>query len=314
MHELLYSHSFAYFITLHTFFALIIAILAFVILKKHYLESKKSIFAFFFVFVLALPYVGEIFGLILIYYLYRINYIDDDIDIKVLYLDNFYVHFPVIKRRFGEGAFHDIIENEKIPAGLKLSALTMLAEHKDKVNIALIKRMLSSKNDELRLFSFSVIDKMEQSIHKQIHETTKRYESKQEPKAVAIEAKELAHLYWELIYFELADEVLSKFLLEEVEKYCRVALEVLTQDKECHLLLGRLYFERGDDDAAERSFNIATALDLGNDFRSASYIAPYLAEIHYRRRNFRHVKALITQANFFDLHPKLQPIQRVWAP
>ncbi len=44
----------------------------------------------------------------------------------------------------------------------------------------MIKKMLGDRDDEVRLYSFSIINKMERSINNKIHETLKEFNSYKE--------------------------------------------------------------------------------------------------------------------------------------
>jgi tetratricopeptide (TPR) repeat protein len=208
---------------------------------------------------------------------------------------------------------HQIMNNEHIPISLRLSALTMLAEHPDKRNLALIKRLLASRNDEIRLFSFSVVDGVEHEINEKIHKALQLFENREEGDPQKIEAAEqLAYLYWELVYLELADEVLTDFLLQEVERYARYAVEREREAPRLYILLGRVAFERRDLEIAKNYFEQALERGRKVGMESIDYILPYLAEIANSLRNFTEVRRLLEEVKNDEFNANLHALKEVW--
>ncbi len=59
-------------------------------------------------------------------------------------------------------------------------------------------------------------------------------------------AVELAHLYWDLVYYQLSDKDLRNFIIKEVESYSRYVLHHDDSNPEINLLLGKLYLSQGN--------------------------------------------------------------------
>jgi tetratricopeptide (TPR) repeat protein len=298
---------------LYIVIAFFVSVLSVFILNSYFPSEKKLIFSFLFLFMMATPFIGVFFALWIIYYLRTVKYEKPIIPYQTIRFDEFFARFPIVKRRFGESAMHEIMDNEQIPISLRLTALTMLSEHTDKINISFIKQMLSSTNDEIRLFSFSVVDKAEHDLNEKIHGTLQRYND--EHRAMdkkGEEAKNLALLYWELVYFELSDEILINFLLDEVEKYSKIALESMPENFNLYMLLGRVYFERGDDETSKSYFEKAAKFGRKSGLINIHFTQSYIAEIEYRQHHYARVREIMRKAKHFDLNPKLKPIQEMW--
>ncbi len=260
----------------------------------------------------AIPLLGILIALWLTYYFQRISYTSEEPDYKEIRFDEFYTRFPVVKRKFGESAMHEVMQTDKIPLSLRLNALSALAEHTNKTHFSLIKKMLSSHNDEIRLFSFSIVDKLEQEINEKIHQAQQQYRSEnKETKAKA--AQSLAFLYWELIYFELIDDILVDTILNDIETYIREAFVLFPNEYSLYFLLGRVYFKKGNHHQAKQYFHKAIELGEKQSIKNIHFIQPYLAEIDYNLRAFSKVKDTIIKTEYFNLNHKLNPIKEIWA-
>jgi len=68
--------------------------------------------------------------------------------------------FPEVTRLFGEASMERLL-NEDISSlsSMKMKALVSLADNASRTDVTLIKNSLSDRNDEVRLYSFAVIDK-----------------------------------------------------------------------------------------------------------------------------------------------------------
>lgn len=299
----------------HMVSAIVVSVISVFVLNNRYPNQKIRIFSLFFIFSLSLPMLGPIFGLWLVYYFWKHQYDHDILDIHKVNKAAAFLNFPLIKRQFGDGAVHEVLYNNDMPVPKRLSILTLLSENKSKTNLAMIKNMLSSQNDELRLLSFAAIDRLEQDIHKEIHKNYDKLslcdpDNKYKYGKIT---KKLAFSYWELVYFELADVALKSYLLEKVEKYCRDALKNLPNDASLYELLGKMYFEKQDDIKSEQYFSLALKYTDTKNEANLAYLTPYLAEINYNKRDFIKLKELLSNVEVFNQIPKLRPIKEVWS-
>jgi tetratricopeptide (TPR) repeat protein len=285
------------------------------ILRKRYPLQKTSIFSFFFIFSLSFPFLGFFLSFWLIYFFWHYKHEDIEEHMHIIDMDAFLIKFPHVKRQFGDGAIREMMDNERLPLVKKLLALTMLSEQKSKENMMTIKQMLSSKNDEIRLLSFATIDKLEYDIHKEIHRNKKILESDEMDHERRIKAmRALAFSYWELIYFELADEALKDFLLQKIKENAEEVIVAYPEDHQLCNLLGKVYFEQGKDEKSEKLFWKSIQLSsLKGDKKASSFIIPYIAEMNYNQRMFSKIKPLFKQVISYESHSKLRPIQELWS-
>jgi len=174
--------------------------------------------------------------------------------------------------------------------------------------IALIKETLSDRNDEIRLYSFAIIDKLERGINNRLHLELEQYQAAEGKTERAELAKEIAHLYWEMIYFELADEDLKRFIASEVDRYATEALQSYPDDPALNTLLGKCCLMIHAYDRSQSYFG--KLLSQHGIRRDA--IIPYLAELHYAKHEYSQVRELMQSAERLRSNQLLNPVVELW--
>jgi tetratricopeptide (TPR) repeat protein len=278
-------------------------------LRKTFPSQRGMIFAFYFLMGIVLPYLGILATIVsvLVIRLKRVS--EPEIAAEKIGMEELVVKFPHAKRTFGEGAMSVLLGQRHTPSQIKIRALSVLGSQINRKHLSVIKQALSDKADEVRLFSFSIIDRMEKRINVEIHQRKKTFETASDEREKLMAAKELASLYWDLVYFELADETLRNFLVEESKKYIHYVLERDYEDLSMHILLGKVYLQQGDDEEAQREFTLV----LESDEQRYSFITPYLAELFFKQKNYRSVKSLMTYEEDLRFNMQLHPIVDLWA-
>ena len=295
------------FYMVHALVSTLISLLVTFLLKKRYKDRAFSIFALAFVFNLIIPVVGYLFTLWMGYYLLRVKYVKRLKHTKTLNMHELDHEFPQVKRMFGEGSMVELMSNEFAPKQKRMKALAVMAEDLNQKNIALIKQSLSDKDDEIRLFSFSLIDNMEQNINTKIHQSSLRFENEKDPEKRASAAKELAYLYWDMIYFDLSDATLKAYLLDESLRYAKIVFEHNMSDASVNILLGKIYLAKENYEEASTQFIMAIESGMDNE-----YIIPYLAELYFKRKNYRSIRAMLNQVNGLGINAKMYPVIVQW--
>jgi len=190
-------------------------------------NNPKTIFFFIFVFNLSLPVVGYIFTLWIARYLVHVDYGKKVADTNILNLDEFGNSFLKVERIFGEGSIADLMTNDYAPKSKKLKALSSLASHATPANLQIIRQTLSSTDDEIRMFGYAIINKAEKSLNSKMNYyleiIIKQEEGDRDEKIIAEASKELAPLYWEMIYTELTHESLKNSFIKSVIYYIDIA-------------------------------------------------------------------------------------------
>jgi hypothetical protein len=198
---------------------------------------------FMFIFNLAVPVIGYIFSIWITLYLKNVSYEKKVANTNILNLDEFGMSFLKVERIFGEGSMSDLMVSKYAPKSKKLKALSALANNPSPANLKIIRQTLASTDDEIRMFGYAIINKAEKSLNVKINyyldifnelnqeedpdeekvRVDRRQGKRGKKERIAEAAKELAPLYWEMIYTELSHESLRGSFLDEVEKYVNIA-------------------------------------------------------------------------------------------
>lgn len=215
-----------------------------------------------------------------------------------------YYEFPYVKRSFGESSATKL-EGSK---NFKIRLLSMISEFKTKDTLAVVKRGIAEEDDEVRLTSFSIMNKFVTKINNQIKIKLDEFDKSQDERSRGEISRDLAQYYWELIYYGLSDEELEKYVFQMIEKYTDLAINAIKDDPEIVFLKGKLYLYRKELDLAEDCFLDASLLGYDKE-----KIYPYLAEVYFYKKDYKKTKNIIKEISFMEkLDSKLQLIMGIW--
>jgi len=191
-------------------------------------NNRITSFLFLFIFNVAMPILGYPLSIWTAYYLRNVKYDKKVSNTNILNLDEFSTAFLKVERIFGEGSLIDLMTSDYAPKSKKLKALSALSSRISPANLKVVRQTLSSTDDEIRMFGYAILNKAEKSINSLINQNltlfnTQDEGTKEAAKIRANSAKELAFLYWELVYTELSHDSLKENFLVEVQKYIEIA-------------------------------------------------------------------------------------------
>ena len=202
--------------------------------KNNPISSK----IFFFLFNLSIPIIGYLETIWIAYLLRNTTYEKETVDTNILDLEEFGVSFLKVERVFGEGSMINVLLSPFVPLSKKIRALSALSANKSPATLQIIKKALSSKDDEVRLFAYATINNLEKKLSTDITSALEVYKSlkekekelsKEEQEKLASSARELAFFYWEMVYTEISHEALKANFLKEVKKYSQEAIKFYNQ-------------------------------------------------------------------------------------
>ncbi|QOP40341.1 hypothetical protein [Sulfurimonas marina] len=293
-------------------------------------NNFRSSLLYFFIFIFSMPLLGYVTSIILARLMVQMEYAEKISNTNILNLDEFGISFLEVERVFGEGSLNDLIHSKYAPKSKKLRALNVLSTNISPANLRIIKQTLSSTDDEIRMFGYAIIDKAEKRLAKNINkelEKLKAADSSHNLQDAAEAAKELAFLYWELLYTELSHESLNEEFLDQVEIYALISrrhylilldesveensqeqLEIINTLSKLHLLLGRVYMKNGAYEQALTEFTVAQEL-LEND---ASFVLPYMAEIYFLMGKYNIVASILSKLESLSINSTIHPILEQW--
>jgi len=263
------------YLTFHGVASFLVASLIYLLLPQKYKSKRwnKLLFSGIALIVFLTGPLGVLGGLLFYFMLLKKPSIT--IPVENLFFEN--VTIPQVeKRSFGEAPI------EKLHDRLIL----FLTKYPTPRSIQLLKRALSSEQDEVRLIAFSAISKMEEEVFNRINLLLKELERVKEPEELFRIYSSLAELYWELVYLSIADEELAEFYLKGAIEYGLRALEI-SKDGKLLFLMGRIYLRLKDYEKAEKF--LREAVEEGIPIEK---VAPYLMEIYFIRRDWKALKEL----------------------
>jgi polysaccharide biosynthesis protein PelE len=279
-------------------------------LQKRFAASKVQIFLFFLLFLFSVPVIGYIFAFWIAYYLNNVRYKKTLKHINIIDLEEFERSFVEIKRIFGEGSMIELMQNDYAPSSLKIKALVVMADNITKNNINIIRQGLASGEDEVRLYSFAILNRLEQSLNQKINAKLSIFhKSPRNSKEKADAAVALANLYWDMIYYELSEEnTLRDYILLTVSDYIRIACQTYNYDIKLHVLLGRIHLFRHEYDRAATEFAFAYHMIPEEN----AYNMPYLAEIGFNLGFYKLTKGIMTHITGLNYNSTLYPLVEQW--
>lgn len=268
-------------------------------------NNFKSSFLYFMVFIFSMPVLGYIESVILAMMMVKVKYKETESNTNILNMEEFGISFLEVERVFGEGSMNDLMNNEYAPQSKKLRALSVLSENVSPANLKIIRQTLSSRDDEIRMFGYAIIDKAEKRLAHSINhelEHLKEHTQSNNIYKIANSSYKLAFLYWELLYTELLHESFEKEFLKNVENYATKAktnyLLLMEQNKEKtgssqeqeddsfeELEIGSILDEIEEENGLERGHHTLKQIQTG-----LSKIYFLMGRVYMRRK--QHAKAL----------------------
>jgi len=192
-------------------------------------NNTKMSFFFLFLFNIAIPVLGYPLSIWTAWYLCNVTYDKKVAKTNILNLDEFGHSFLKIERIFGEGSLIDLMTSDYAPKSKKLKALSALSTRTSPENLRVIRQTLTSKDDEIRMFGYAILNKAEKALSIKINKNLEIF-NEEDNKEIDIDfsrraaaAKELAALYWEMVYTELSHESLKESFLKDVSRYIQIA-------------------------------------------------------------------------------------------
>lgn len=252
---------------------------------------------FIFLICFFIPGLGEIISIFIVFSLYHqhakfhehIEILDNSINL---------LKIKPLNAEYGAGGGLLRLLDQKAPPENRTNALFKMAKLPLSQMNSMLYELLPDSSDELRLLAFNILDEQEGRMSQTISQL--QTELLNDTNSETIKArlqKNLAQLYWDLVYQRLIIVELEKSMLEKAQSYAKNAAKVLTEDGTLWSLLGRIYSRLNQYQHAKQAFNKARALKA-----PAAKVIPYLAEIHFKNLDF------IEVAKDLSSTPELQDI------
>lgn len=206
----------------------------------------------------------------------------------------------------GGGLMHLMANDESTVQRTK--ALFALGKMKISNINQLMYGLLSDQADEIRLLAFNILDQQESFITEDINRILKLLKvTEPDTETFAKFEKDLALLYWELIYRRLILKELEESMLIKAQAYALSAIKILKSDGSLFALLGKIYTRLKQYKQAEEMFDQTTAFNI-----PPSQVFPYLAEIKFKQREYIATKQYLDHSDTLLDIELVAPVKRFW--
>jgi len=265
-------------------------------------------YLFVFLLVCFVPFGGILISLFIIISIHRLRtkfhehaeILDSAINITQLKP----VHF-----KYGAGgALRKLMHHEYNPLE-RTGALFAIGQEKFSDINKFMYELLVDDSDEIRLLAFKILEQQETIITEDIKKTLqilKNQDLESDLEKHAKYKKNLAMLYWELVYSNLVFQELEASILQKALSYTLSALDNLHEDAVLWTLLGKIYTRMHQYRKAEEAFAKAISFNV-----SPSQVLPYLAEIKYKERDYVATKECLNLKTLLDV-PLVAPVKKFW--
>ncbi|HSD40177.1 MAG TPA: hypothetical protein VLC92_21945 [Rhodocyclaceae bacterium] len=311
--QLVMTHStsdlvFASFMATHAIASAAVASLALLLLPSHLTRSAQVDWLFFFSMVLCVPllgFCGVMIGLLVAPLLPRPN---REAALHTLGLPELDPHENHDPARFRQAGLRHFLRNTRAPIDLRLKALITLQHAPVQFASPVLHDMLADASEDLRLLAYGMLESREKQLNADIREARLARQAAPDVATRRAAERQLATLYWELIYQGLVHGDLRRHAAEESLRFLEQALQdEQGADAGPHLLRGRLLQELGRNEEAEGAYRQSVEHGL-----PAPRVLPYLAELAFARRDFAEVMRLLGELRAYPDQPRLQPVLRLW--
>ena len=209
--------------------------------------------------------------------------------------------------RSSQGSIRSRLEPQ-VPGNIRLQALLTLQAVPGRVANPILEDLLGDDTDDVRLLAFGMLDSEEKKISLSIQHERTQLETELTAEQRYDCLRHLAELHWELIYACLAQGELRRHILGQAREYLESALATGVPPSPGLLLLqGRILLAQDEIDAAEEVFSRALAQGLPK-----VSVIPYLAEIHFLRRQFDRVHELLQQLARLNTAARTTAVVNLW--
>ncbi|MGE3165445.1 MAG: tetratricopeptide repeat protein [Planctomycetota bacterium] len=207
---------------------------------------------------------------------------------------------------YGDGGLLGVVRYASDPQR-RMDAILSTQQLPARESVPILHTALKDGVDEVRLLAYSMLDRMELRINGRITEMREALEGASPELAAQLHHK-LGEQYWELADSGLAQGDVRRHMVATAQKHGDESLALESHNAQAHLLLGRVRLEQSDLDEAQRHLEIAIVQGM-----APSEVAALMADIAFRRRDFRATRAALRKADPLSLRTRpLSQVSSLW--
>ncbi len=183
------------------------------------------------------------------------------------------------------GGLLSVIKHDADPVR-RVKAVLSTKKIADRHAVPILQLALKDPVDDVRLLAYSMLDQKENTINLKIKDTLTEIDRSTHIVRARLH-KELANLFWELAYMELAQGEVLVHVLAKAREHIELSLRD-KNDAGGYFLLGRILLKQGQLDLAEQA--LKRACEAGME---EANIASYLAEIAFHRNDYHLIPSIL---------------------
>jgi hypothetical protein len=191
----------------------------------------------------------------------------------------------------GIGSIREQLTNNQFTTEVRMKALLAIQHMPTHHTDSLLRVALADSADDLRLLAYGMLEARERELMLRVERALARHQQRQNHYSTA---RELAELYWEMVYQNLVQGDMRRFAMEQVSRFAQQALKLNDEDGGIWVIFGRMHLLNGAYAEAEKAFS--TVMSLGF---LVVRTEPYIAELAFLRKDYHTVRRLMNH-NFAE--------------
>ncbi|RMF16677.1 MAG: polysaccharide biosynthesis protein, partial [Gammaproteobacteria bacterium] len=292
----------------HLLASVLFSLVVYPLLPERYRRPRSMVLMFLVTLQFAIPVIGSVgtlAGILLALYLPRRHRKIPWNEVPIPELP--FKPVPVSAQPlYSQGGLQQVLREAADP-NKRVGAVMATKQMHERDRIRILRQALKDPADDVRLLAYAMLDEKEKEISERILARQKALEDASDAESARPIRFQLAQDYWEMAYLGIAQGGVKTHFLRECEKQLN---QILAEgpDPGALRLMGRVYLERADYDAAEHLFNEAMLHGM-----PAVQVLPYLAEIAFYQRQFGKLQSYLHACEASGrVHPAFRPVMNFW--
>lgn len=271
---------------LHAMASAMMAPVALILLPANYREPKLMVMLLLFSLCFFIPVLGLLGFFIGVVFSRGWPYLRRERPFAEVMVPQYELAKPSTEtNRLRAGQVRSQLASPDAPVELRMKALMAIQHVSPRHASSVLRDALADRADDLRLLAYGMLESKEKQIAARIQQSLQDLKVASERTALYTANKQLAELYWELVYQGLVQGSMRDYALQQVRKYSAEALRHHVRDSGLWVVSGRMRMLTGDYGGALGAFSTAMVMGL-----PLSRAEPYLAELAFLQRNYEDVR------------------------
>ncbi len=293
-------------IVLHAIISVIASLLFAAIIPRRFDVRRRIAVLLIFGFLFFIPVFGLVGMLAVLLYFNSFQRNRERTEFFTVSLPPFVNESGGTAAGMGEGGAWSRLRTQGLPRIVRLQALLAASASKGHNSSRLLQMATSDSDDEIRLLAFNLYDQREKIIGAAISDALNKLKTEENEEKRTELYRKLAFSYWEMVFNEINND-LTEFFIGQSIGYAQKAYDHGARDPSLMILLGRIHLRQGDVARAEEFISKGLLNGAHRD-----RVIPYLAEIAYRRRDFKTLKSFFRTDPLLRYKPGIGPVAKFW--